>query len=380
MTPIPSQMRALHLLSPGQTTLASLPTPSPRPGAILIRILTVYVQSNTVDILNASHPLYELAYPVIPGTNAIGRVAALSPDTTSFKEGDLVLLDSFIRARDDPWNVQILWGANAGTTPASKEFLKGNWRDGCMAEYALAPLENVHLLDEMRLTGTPSNGGLGYSINELLYLVSCIIVYGGLKGINLQPGERIIVTPATGASSGAAVAVAHAMGANVIAASRSASKLASLKASIPTSPGRRLIETAVMTDDVEKDAAALRSFGTGDAVIDMSPPAATGSQHIKSAVLALRAYGRVSLMGGRADESLPFPWLTVLANNLTTKGQFMYERKDVKELISLAESGLLKMGKEAGHEVEDFPLGRWEAAVDFAAKNTGHGKMTCIVP
>ncbi|KAI8267909.1 alcohol dehydrogenase [Colletotrichum sp. SAR11_239] len=356
MSPMPSQMRALHLLSPGQATLASLPTPSPRPGAILIRTLTVYVQSNTVDILNASHPLYELPYPVIPGTNAIGRIAALSPDTTSFKEGDLVLLDSFIRARDDPWNVQILWGANAGITPASKEFLRGNWRDGCMAEYALAPLENVHLLDEMRLTGSPSNGGLGYSINELLYLVSCIIVYGGLKGINLQPGERIIVTPATGASSGAAVAVAHAMGANAAD------------------------ETVMMTDDIEKDTAALRAFGPVDAVIDMSPPAATGSQHIRSAVSALRAYGRVSLMGGRADESLPFPWFTVLANNLTIKGQFMYERKDVKELISLTESGLLKMGKEAGHEVEDFPLGRWEAALDFAAKNTGHGKMTCIVP
>ncbi|KAJ5014613.1 alcohol dehydrogenase [Colletotrichum sp. SAR 10_99] len=259
--------------------------------------------------------------------------------------------------------MQILWAANTGITPASKEFSKGNWRDQCIAEYALTPLENVHLLDEMRVTGSPSNGGLGYSINELLYLISCIIVYGGLKGINLQPEERIIVTPATGASSGAAVAVAHAMGAKVIAASRS-----------------RPIETVVMTDDVEKDAAALRSFGPVDAVIDMSPPAATGSQHIRSAVLALRAHGRVSLMGGRADESLPFPWLTVLANNLTIKGQFMYERKDVKELISLAESGLLKMGKEAGHEVEEFPLERWEAAVDFAAKNTGHGKMTCIVP
>ncbi|KAF4831278.1 alcohol dehydrogenase [Colletotrichum tropicale] len=373
-------MRALRLLSPGRETLASLPTPSPRPGAILIRILTVYVQSNTVDILNASHLLYELPYPVIPGTNAIGRVAALSHVTTSFKEGDLVLLDSFIRARDGPWNVQILWGANAGITPASKEFLKGNWRDGCMAEYALAPLENVHLLDEMRLTGSTSNGGLGYSINELLYLVSCIIVYGGLKGINLQPGERIIVTPATGASSGAAVAVAHAMGTNVIAASRSASKLASLKASIPNSLGRRPIETVVMTDDTEKDIAALRAFGPVNAVIDMSPPAASGSQHIRSAVLALRAYCRVSLMGGRADESLPFPWLTVLASNLTIKGQFMYERKDVKELISLAESGLLIMGREAGHEVEEFPIERWETAVDFAAKNVGHGKMTCIVP
>ena len=85
-------------------------------------------------------------------------------------------------------------------------------------------------------------------------------------------------------------------------------------------------------------------------------------------------------MGGQADESLPFPWLTVPANNLTIKGQFMYERKDVKELVSLAESGLLKMRREAGHEVEDFLLERWKAAVDFAAKNTGHGKMTCIVP
>lgn len=52
---------------------------------------------------------------------------------------------------------------------------------------------------------------LGYSTPDLVPLTVGVVVYSGLKGINIKPGARIVVTPATGIFSGAAVGVAVAM-------------------------------------------------------------------------------------------------------------------------------------------------------------------------
>ena len=48
------------------------------------------------------------------------------------------------------------------------------------------------------------------------------------------------------------------------------------------------VETVRITGDETADTAALRSFGTVDAVLDISLPAAAESTHLKSAIGALR--------------------------------------------------------------------------------------------
>jgi NADPH:quinone reductase-like Zn-dependent oxidoreductase len=112
------------------------------------------------------------------------------------------------------------------------------WRDGTFAEYAKMPLENCIPLNETRLCG-----GLGYALQDLLYMHYMLVPFGGLRDIHLETGETVVVSPATGGFGGAAVQVAIAMGARVIAVGRNESKLAVLKEHVLSGTPNANIET-----------------------------------------------------------------------------------------------------------------------------------------
>ncbi|KAL2126212.1 hypothetical protein VTI74DRAFT_1414 [Chaetomium olivicolor] len=285
------------------------------------------------------------------------------------------MTEGFVRARDAPDDVQILWGITAGFDAAGMRFMADNWAAGCLAEYARAPLENCHPLDERRLCGPPSEGGLGYKVEELLQLPVMAAAMGGLRALDLKAGERIIVAPATGAFSGAAVQIAVALGARVVAVGRSQAKLEKVQQVFPA--GR--VEIVQTTGDVKADTAALKRFGPVDAYFDMSPAEAKGSSHLRSCFLALRKYGRACMMGVvHQDLAVPYPVLTL--NSLVVKGLFMYEREDIRLLIKMVEAGILNIGKEGGNEVVGkFKLEESDEAFALASKTREMGKLVAFV-
>ncbi|KAI1190776.1 alcohol dehydrogenase [Nemania serpens] len=370
---LPPTMRAVVQTGPGQATIESVPLPKVEHGSALVKLDVTLIHSNATNIFNATHDIYRLPYPIIPGSLGIGRIAALGPDATTLKEGQLVMVSGLIRARDDP-AVSVITGVMSGQTPASQHLYRALSRSGFLAEYVPTPLESVFRLDEARLFGSPEAGGLGYSPGELVALGADAIVYAAMRGIALEPGERVIVTPATGHYSSAAVKVAAALGLRVVAASRGAAGLAQLKETYPDS-----VETVQLTGDVEVDGAALGAFGPVDAVVDVSPPAATGATNFAAALSVLRNGGRVTLVGGRGDRTLPISYAKVVMNSLTIKGSYMYLREDVEGVIRLAEAGLLKLGKKAGQVVHGaYSLDEYRTAIDKAAENPGPAALFYI--
>lgn len=248
------------------------------------------------------------------------------------------------------------------------------WRDGMFAEYTRAPLENCYALNEKILLGDPAEGGLGYSVADLTWLMRQGVAYGGLRGINLKAGETVIVAPATGAYSGAAVEVASAMGARVIAASRNLNTLQRIAAA------NARVNIVQLKGNFEEDLASLQQFGPVDAYIDISPREANDSTHVRSCLMALKPYGRASLMGVLSKD-IAIPYVMAVLNNLTIRGQYMYEREDIRGLIKLAEAGVLKLGKSAGHEIlGQFPLEEWEKAMETARRNPESGKVVVFTP
>ncbi|KAI1733760.1 alcohol dehydrogenase [Xylaria scruposa] len=372
---LPNTMRAVVQTGPGKATVESVPMPKVEHGSALVKLDTSLVHSNVAHIFKADHSMFQLPYPIIPGSFGIGRIAALGPDATTLQEGQLVMVSSLIRARDDP-SVNVIRGVFAGFTPESQHLYKTLARSGFFAEYVPAPLENIYRLDEARLLGSPQVGGLGYTTGELVVLSANAIVYASMRNIALQPGERVIVTPATGHYSTAAVDVAVALGARVIAASRSAAGLARLKETYPDA-----VETVQLTGDIKTDGIALGAFGPIDAVVDVSPPAATGATNFAAALSVLREKGRVTLVGGREDETLPIPYLKAMVSNWTIKGSYMYSREDLEGVVRLAEAGLMKLGKRAGHVVHgEYSLDDFLAAIDKAVKMAGPGTLVYIKP
>ncbi|KAF4465348.1 alcohol dehydrogenase [Fusarium albosuccineum] len=372
-------MKALVLRDDNSVTLnTQAPFPSPTHGSVTVRVIATIANPNFVHMIRGAAGSHQFTQPrpLVPGANCVARIVATGPDAVSLKVGQLVLVDGFVRARDDP-DIQILWGMHDGQTPESKKLHRDVWRDGSYAEYLRTPLENTYVLDEETLCGPVSKGGLGYAPEDLLHLIPHGVSYGGFRSINLQPGETVVVSPATGVFSGATVSTALAMGANVIGVSRNAEGLEKLKAKFPS------VRTVQATGEVEADTAAIKAATKQpvDAFLDLSPPAATGNSIVTACMLSVKSYGRIVLMGGRNDASIPFPWPLLLFRNLTIKGGFMYEREDIRKLIRLAETGHLKLGKENGFEIaSSFSLEDWDKCADAAIEQTASGRIVALAP
>ncbi|KAH8886511.1 GroES-like protein [Thozetella sp. PMI_491] len=370
---LPETMKALVCEEAGKPLqLKIVPTPQPIIGSVVVKVLCVLSQRSLPHILTGKS-FFTFPTPLTPGNSAIGRVAAVGQDTTSLAVGQLVMLETFIRARDNG-DIQILWGFSDGQSPQSKKFMADNWSMGSYAEYVRAPLENTWALDEKRLCGLPSEGGLGYAIEDLATLPELLIPYAGLRSMKLEPGEKVIVAPATGGFSGAAVAAASAMGATVIAMSRNVDILEKQKKKFPG------IHIVPNTGNVEADTAALKAVGPIDAYLDISPFQAGSSTHVRSCFLALRQYGRATLMGVLGND-LSVPYIVAMGNNLTIRGQFMYERSDVKALIKLAESGGLKLGSAGGYEINGrYKLEEIEECFRVTVANAEAGQVVLVTP
>ena len=125
------------------------------------------------------------------------------------------------------------------------------------------------------------------------------------------------------------------------------------------------VVTVPITGDHESEVEALAKYGRADAYLDLSPPAAGASTHLRSAIVSLRKGGRVSLMGGLMDD-ISFPTREILFNDIALKGQWMYDAATVRDMIKLVESGVLDLTqvKVAGK----FRLEEWEQAFDVAAQ------------
>ena len=373
---LPLTCRALIYHGGGQPlSVQAIPTPEAVPGSVIVRILASIIEAGSRDTLAGKGAAITFPSPFVPGARAIGRVATTGPDAVSLQVGQLVMLEPFVRARDKP-DVEILWGLGMfGSDPMAKKLMEDTWRNGMYAEYARAPLENCHPLNEKILLGSPAEGGLGYSIADLTCLSRQLVAYGGFRGIDLKAGETVIVAPATGSFSGAAVEVASAMGARVIAVGRNLSALQEIAAVNPR------VHVLQLKGDVQEDLASLKQFGTIDAYLDISPAVAANSTHVRSCMMAVRSYGRVSLMGGAIFNDIAIPYALAVLKNLTIRGQYMYEREDARDLIKLAETGVLKLGKSVGHKVVgEYKLEEWEEALETAHQNPGAGKTTLFTP
>ncbi|MBN8906207.1 MAG: zinc-binding dehydrogenase [Rhodospirillales bacterium] len=238
--------------------------------------------------------------------------------------------------------------------------------DGPFADLVRAPTENVFPIGAI----APEEAGTWCAINTLL------VPYGGLLAIGLQAGETLLVSGATGNFGSAAVATALAMGARcVVAPGRNEAVLADLRRRF----GPRVAPVR-LTGDATIDGAAMQAApGPIDAVLDLMPPEVDATV-VRTAVMTVRPYGRVVLMGGvgmlgGSDLALPYPWL--MRNLITVRGQWMCSREAVPGMVGLVRSGLLDLGQYA---VTPFPLAEVNAAVAHAAAHGGPFRLTVLCP
>ncbi|WP_428486400.1 alcohol dehydrogenase catalytic domain-containing protein [Rhodopila sp.] len=346
-------------------SIETLPDPILGTGEVIVDVVAAAVLPYANEVFSGERK-YLLTLPVVPGCGAVGRVHAIGPDATRLVVGDWVSCDPTVRSRDDALAPDITlqgWSARGeGGLRLQKHFHHGSF-----AERMRVPTENaipIGLID-------PAEAGRWCALNLLL------VPYGGLLAANLQAGETILVSGATGNFGSAAVAVALAMGAGcVVAPGRNETMLEDLVRRF----GHR-VRTVKLTGDEAEDRERMKQAAPGpiDCVIDLLPPFA-GTKAMRAAAMTVRQFGRVVLMGGVGmlggdDLALPYPW--IMRNCITIIGQWMYPPEANIRLARLVRSGLLDLGN---WDITDFDLDNANEAVTQAAAAGGPFKLTVIRP
>lgn len=343
----------------------ALPDPVLGTGEVIVDVVAAPVLSYANEVFSGARK-YLLNLPVAPGCGAIGRVRAFGPDATRLAIGDWVFCDPTVRSRDDALSPDItLQGWSARGEGGLR--LQRYFHHGPFAERIMAPTENAIRIGALDTADAAQWCALG----------TCLVPYGGLLAANLQAGETILISGATGHFGSAAVAVALAMGAGcVIAPGRNEQVLDDLVRRF----GSRL-RPVRLSGNEDDDRERMRQAAPGpiDCVLDILPPS-VGAATVRAAVMTVRPHGRVVLMGGVGmlggdDLGLPYPW--IMRNGITIRGQWMYPPEAVIRLAGLVRSGLLRLDL---FDITAFGLDDANEAVAHAAANGGPFKMTVIRP
>lgn len=295
------------------------PIPEPGPGEILIKVRAAGV--NPVDwkiregLLKTRMPHQ---FPIIPGWDVAGTVAALGPKCRRFKKGDAVY------------------------AYARKPVIK----DGCYAEYVVLPEKNVALKPET----------LSFAEAASIPLAALTAWQSLFDAADLQKGQTVLIHAAAGGVGGFAVQLAKWKGARVIGTASAANH------DYVRSLGADEVIDYTQTDFVEA-ARALAPKGF-DVVYDT-----VGEDvQIRSIPLVRKGGVLVTILAPKPEAQA--------AKQLRLRYVFVAPNAaQLKRLATLADSGKLKT-----HISAEFPLE--QAAEAQRRSKAGHtrGKMVLIPP
>ncbi len=179
-----------------------MPLPEPGPGEVRLRVRAASM--NHLDLWVRRGAIPKVPLPHIGGSDVAGEVDALGPGVAGIPPGLRVVADPSL---DYAWYE----GRFSGPSLPEPEFrILGEHTQGGFAEYCVVPAANLVEIPE----------GVAFETAAAAALVSvtawrALFVRGGLR-----PGERVLVTGASGGVSTMAVQMARLAGAEVFAVTR----------------------------------------------------------------------------------------------------------------------------------------------------------------
>jgi 2-desacetyl-2-hydroxyethyl bacteriochlorophyllide A dehydrogenase len=170
------EMRAVVVERPGAAALRKVPRPEPGPGEVLVRVGAAGICGSDVEVLQGRRPASFVRYPIIPGHEWAGTIAAVGPGVENVQEGDVVVAEGFracgdcARCREGRTNLCSADYAETGFTHA-----------GAFAEFLSVPARLVHRLPP----------GTDLAAAAILEPAACVAQ--GLLEVDLRPGVTAVV-------------------------------------------------------------------------------------------------------------------------------------------------------------------------------------------
>lgn len=291
-----------------------VPDPTPEPGEILLQVTACGVCRSNLHMVEGDWlPATPASFPIVPGHEVVGRVAALGDAVTDISVGDRV-------------GVQPIWSTcgNCRYCLTGREQLcgqrqiTGETRDGGYAETMLADATHVHRLPD----------GLTDSAAAPLFCPG-ITAYGAVKKAALAPGQTVAVLGVGGVGH-LVLQMAGLTGAEVHAITRSA-----------------------IHREVAEELGAVRSYlpsasgGGGDALADAAVDAAIvfapSPSAVAEAMRVVRPGGRVVL--GVAETV----GMMDIGDEKTIVASVLGSRWEMREVLGLAAAGRLRTITDGYH-------------------------------
>lgn len=347
-------MKAWTLGSTGDgLRLEEVPDPVVRSGGAVLRMLAVQVPAYTRMLTTGGRG--GIATPTVLGIGGIGRVEAVADDVHTVRLGEIALCTGFLGTGRvaEPEEVLLGWTGigGRGTSSAATDAMRRVWRNGTFAERALVPASTL-----VALPGAERYPDMA----RLAFLPWLSVAAGAVERSALAPGDRVVVTGASGQLGGATVLLALARGAGRIAAvGRNTTSLEHLAALDPRvrvvhSVGSRAADRTAILQALDAEA---------DVVIDALGPAPTADLSM-AGFDVLRTDGTMVLLGG-VRQVLPIPYDELMHRRITLRGSWMASNETAYAVWRQVEAGLLDLSAldvtTAGLDDPDAVLARAEA-------------------
>jgi D-arabinitol dehydrogenase (NADP+) len=319
-------MKALIIDEPGKARVAEVPRPEPGPGELLIRVERCGICGTDVHIFRGE---YLGSYPVTPGHEFSGEIAAIGKGVDSFQLGDRVAVEPNIACDACPaclsnrQNFCENWQAVGVTLP------------GGMAEYVVAPAKAAFMI-----------GDLGFAAGAFVEPLSCVL--HGMGRAAPELADEILLLGA-GPIGMLLLKTALAMGASsVTVVDRSRTRLA-----LAAAEGGGVASTISSIDEAPRDRFDLVIDATGvPAIMGRTPEWA-------------RPGGRILLFGVPPSSArLSLDAFAIFRKGLALMSSYTSVRNSI-QAVRMLKSGRIDVSTLVSHEL---PLERFAEGVELIEK------------
>ena len=165
-------MRAVVVEQPKTVAIKDVPKPEPGPGEVVVQVAACGICGTDKNIYAGTFLSH---YPLIPGHEFSGVVAAVGQGVSGLREGDRVAVDPSLfcgecyYCRRLQGNHCERWGAIGDTT------------SGAFAEYVKVPARNCYVISER----------LSFAEGALIEPLACVV--WGMKRLQAQPADSVLL-------------------------------------------------------------------------------------------------------------------------------------------------------------------------------------------
>jgi len=318
-------MRVGRITAPGCAEFGSADTPAIGEHDVLIRVHNAGICGTDIHILKGE---YEARYPLVPGHEFSGKVAAVGGAVARYKVGDRVTADPNVPCNRCP--------ACQRNEPNQCYDLRavGVTRDGAFAEYVAVPEDVVFPI-----------GDLSYAEAALVEPLACVA--WGLERVSIPPGASTLILGAGPMGCLLTQAVRSCGAARVVVADVVAHRLALAEELGAT-------ETALADDKLNKRLRDLEPTGFNVVVEATGIP-----QVLEDSFQYVRPRGTLWVFGVTPRETrICFAPYEVFRKDLSVVGSFAVNRT-FQASIALIQGGLVKVKPLISHTLplEEFARG-----------------------